>query len=745
MPTGTVCIWGNVMQSQQSRTRMRGAFGLFVLASAVYLWGLCPTVYWYDSPEFITLVQTLDIGHPSGSPTYVLCAKLATFIPIGSLALRINAVSAIVAASIIALLFVVLYDLLTHVPDRLRCGAALSGALFLLVAESLWRFAEVAEVYTLQNGFMLVLLYILLQARMAPESWQVRYHWLFALLYGLSAGVHATMACFVPAFLGFLALTGRRAWHPQRVAFLAFFFLLGFSTYLYLPLRTLTEPAFNWGDPRTFSQFLHHISDRKDAAVHTVFHVQQLPQQVWMYATHLANEFSVLGVCFGLLGLLYTWRTDKALCFLLSGSFLGYVAFFIRSWWNTAWGFIPSYVIFALWIGLGVAWGMVFLQRVYAQHALRIPRTFVYGVVSVSIVGALVQTALRHAPIAQQTKNYATASYGAQLLAQLPPDALVFCEYSWFPLLYMQQVERRRPDLTFLVQGEVFTPQYFAYPSARRFPNIRLVTSETPTRMSTHAYFWNLVRLNAPEHPLFWEADGQYQRMLASHLLPQGFLFAFDPEHPVTITPDVLAAHWQSLSRTTSQVLQGMREDATTDVLTHKLNLLADYFRQRGLEDEAAKTYDLALTIRPHKDHVHNNYGSLLLSQGKMQEALTQFSDAYRLDPINPVFNKNVGKTMLRLGDDAQAVRFLERARDFGAVEGDVYAYLGEAYAKVGRFPAALQAVRTALARYTDPQAPESREERVQEKITWAQDYARQLERVMRSSVPAQGSEQEGK
>ena len=113
---------------------------------------------------------------------------------------------------------------LHHHPGRAGT-AALGGALFFLVSESFWRFTEVAEVYILQNCFLILLFLLLLNARPSTQLAQKRYYWLFAFLYGLSAGVHATMAFFLPAFLVFIGLTAPRMFRGREFAFLAFFFL----------------------------------------------------------------------------------------------------------------------------------------------------------------------------------------------------------------------------------------------------------------------------------------------------------------------------------------------------------------------------------------------------------------------------------------------------------------------------------------------------------------------------------------
>jgi hypothetical protein len=220
--------------------RTLGAIGLFAVATALYIWGLSPTIAWRDASEFTTIAHTLDIGHPAGSPTYSLLAKITALLPIGSIAQRVNFFSALIAAGAISLLFALLYELLSASTQWMRWSAALSGSLFLLLCQSFWRFAETTEVYTLQNFVLILLLRLLLKGYTESHLMQTRYFWLFAFCYGLSAGVHATMALFMPGFLGFIILVEPKMFCGRQFAFLAFFFLLGFSVYLYLPLRSLT-------------------------------------------------------------------------------------------------------------------------------------------------------------------------------------------------------------------------------------------------------------------------------------------------------------------------------------------------------------------------------------------------------------------------------------------------------------------------------------------------------------------------
>src|SRR5262249_38098102 len=157
---------------------------------------------------------------------------------------------------------------------------------------------------------------------------------------------------------------------------------------------------------------------------------------------------------------------------------------------------------------------------------MHIPRIVVYACLVGGIVITLGETFSRHVNLANQSKNYSTELYGKQLLEQLPSDAIFFSQYAWFPLLYLQQVEQTRPDVTLLLHSEIFFTSEFAFLSQKRFPYITLVTSAEPVRMSTFEYFQQLCKLNQQDHPLFWDADSQFQALFDAYLLPQGLLFA---------------------------------------------------------------------------------------------------------------------------------------------------------------------------------------------------------------------------
>src|SRR5438477_6680845 len=76
---------------------------VFLIAATVYFLTLSPTVPFWDSGEFIAVSYILGIPHPPGTPLYVLLGRIATLIPLGNVAQRVNGLSAL--ASALAVMF----------------------------------------------------------------------------------------------------------------------------------------------------------------------------------------------------------------------------------------------------------------------------------------------------------------------------------------------------------------------------------------------------------------------------------------------------------------------------------------------------------------------------------------------------------------------------------------------------------------------------------------------------------------
>src|ERR1051325_6338110 len=105
---------GKIMSRSQAELLCAGA--VFVVALVVYSWTLAPAVTPTDSGELIVAAYGLGVGHPPGFPLWVMLAHLASLLPIGSVAVRINFSSAFFAALACAMLTLVVAEILIAAP-----------------------------------------------------------------------------------------------------------------------------------------------------------------------------------------------------------------------------------------------------------------------------------------------------------------------------------------------------------------------------------------------------------------------------------------------------------------------------------------------------------------------------------------------------------------------------------------------------------------------------------------------------
>ncbi len=411
----------------------------------LYLLTLAPTVYNLDSAELTTAAATGGLTRATGYPLYLIVGGLWSKIPIGDVGYRMNLLSALAGAATIALA--------DRILRRLQVGpwAALGALGLLTCAPYFWSLALIAEVYTLHTALMAAIILLLLRWADLPTPGRLA---ALSLLGSLSMGHHLATALLVPGCLCYvLCVAPRRVLSPPALTLMSAAGLLGLSIYLYLPLRAAANPAFNYlgsydatgvftplrlSDPSTLwwlirgGPFTHEMLGYSPVG---------LLRETGRFATQLAQSFFVFGVVPGLLGMAALFRRDWRLGLALLLMFLFSAGFYIGYRVidkNTM--FLPTYLIWALWLGYGYQTILSWLDADMAVWGHRI----VAGV----IVALVIAACLWNWPLASRAGDTSVRQRGEQILAAAAPQALILGWWETTPLVeYLQLVEGRRPDI----------------------------------------------------------------------------------------------------------------------------------------------------------------------------------------------------------------------------------------------------------------------------------------------------------
>ena len=471
-----------------------------LLLFAVYAASSPRTVGLEDDSLFVLSAYFLGIEHPPGYPLFTLTGHLFTHLPIGSVAYRVHLASAFYGALTIGAAWLCMLSLLPG--ERLVAWVA---ALALGLSPVFWSQAVIAEVYTLNTFFLLILVYLGLRVVEQPRLLP----WM-ALIFGLSLSNHyPLMLLAAPAFAVLLWPLRREL--LKRLALLVWLVVIGLLPYAWLVWRSWARlPISFYGELDTLREIWYFISRAGYAEVdHSL-------TAGWMdkvrYLTFMGSQvlvqFALLGALVAAAGFVAQWQLlGRRVSAFLTVSFvmpsfvlvllLGFDYDVFRKHIFHVYP-LPAYAIAALWLGLGLHW---LAQR----HALGAQRTRLAGAALVVLIGAL--GAWHNLRSDQEW----AARYAQTVLKLLPRNAVVFGQgdADLVPMAYFHMVENWRPDITlYQAQGlilgnRLFHPLRTAQEQADRAVRERVEEQSGPVVFTLDSY----LRRARVDHWLYTEVD----------------------------------------------------------------------------------------------------------------------------------------------------------------------------------------------------------------------------------------------
>lgn len=272
------------------RRDLAAATTIFLTAIGLYWLTLAPgLVGLVDTPKFQFVGAILGVPHSPGYPLYTLLSYGFSQLPFGSLAYRINLMSAVFGALTAALIFLC--------GRRAGAGRLASGigALGLACGPLFWSTAVVAEVYTLHTALLAAILLSLLSW---AETRSATAYFAAVGCVALSVGHHTTMLLLAPAFAAYVLLIDARwALQPRRVALTAGLLALGIIPYGFIAIRTLQGASYLETRISSLADGVAAVSGRRWQSSLFAFDIPTLLRdRVPFVARTLVREFSWPGL-----------------------------------------------------------------------------------------------------------------------------------------------------------------------------------------------------------------------------------------------------------------------------------------------------------------------------------------------------------------------------------------------------------------------------------------------------------------
>jgi hypothetical protein len=325
--------------------------GVGFIALAAYVRTLAPGLTSDpDSAMFQFIGRVLGVAHNPGYPLYVLLTHAFSYLPIGSLAYRINLFSALCGAIAVSLTFLA--------SRRLGCGRLVSAgaALGFAFGSVFWSQAVVAEVYTLNAAIVAGMMVALLTW---SETRRPRWYYTAVALFAAGLGHHTTIVGFAPGMALFVLLVDRRfVLRLRTLTVTAGILTAGLLQYLFILLRSSQPDAYVESRATTLGELAKIVLGRQfqDRLFAFGWHELLVKRTPMFVKTIFLPDMTVVGAALGVIGIVWLLRRRVSAAILLATGAVAIVAFALSySVIDTAVFLIPALLVAWLLAAVGGA------------------------------------------------------------------------------------------------------------------------------------------------------------------------------------------------------------------------------------------------------------------------------------------------------------------------------------------------------------------------------------------------------
>jgi 4-amino-4-deoxy-L-arabinose transferase-like glycosyltransferase len=298
----------------------------FLVPAIAYVTAVSHEPSSWDTAELQGVPYMLGISHPTGFPIYVLLGWLWSHaLPVGTIAFRLNAMSAIATAAAVATAYAVALELGAPRPG------ALLAALWLAFTQTIWSHAVRAETHDVALLFSALSVYAMVRwTKGGGGKW---YAAAFAF-YGLALAAHPNAIWLLPGLaIATLVAKRRPSWRVMLAS--AALVVAGLALYSYVPLRSSyiqahgLDPAarlpgiadagpgaaifWDYNDPYTPAGVWREVTGSEANAPHflaSALDPSHWQEALWALFKGTNEQFGAYALVLACFGLALAWKRD---------------------------------------------------------------------------------------------------------------------------------------------------------------------------------------------------------------------------------------------------------------------------------------------------------------------------------------------------------------------------------------------------------------------------------------------------
>lgn len=342
-------------------------------------------------------------------------------------------------------------------------------------------------------------------------------------------------------------------------------FLVGFSVYLYLPIRSMAEPLIDWGNPETFQGFFDQVTDRRHAELHfselnepssqdqlpllqslglkTLSGISKVNFVFTQLVRDLARQFTWMMVIGFIGGAILCARKNLPL-FLFLFLITAVNASFFVGWREES--YFPSYIVACLWAAIFYYW--LLCEKLGSQYKEiegfvsstngQQKKTARFSVVAILGACTLWLVITNFFKVDRSNSYFAETLLKKELLS-LDDESILVTEISWFNMAYHLDVMRLRDDVALVKAADFLEADPPSFLTSKRYPYLQLPDQDKhrfDSRENAFNYMMEFFRNNAENRPVIIEQNWILFKEfpLAEELLPHRNLLLKFPSYKKT-------------------------------------------------------------------------------------------------------------------------------------------------------------------------------------------------------------------